>query len=208
MKLLAISSSPRKSGNSETLLQYCASTFDCNSENVDFVRLADLQVSPCLGCEKCNQSGECVLKDDFAALFDKMISCDILLWATPIYFMSVTAQAKIIIDRTQCAWVRRTILNKPFSDRGEQGKRRAAVLAVAAQRNKKGFGAVELMMNYCLPNLGLDYSDNLFVVGVDAKGAINDCDEAKKRSQALGQLLAEGKRYKKDERSTIFVDCS
>lgn len=100
MKVVVICSSPRRQGNSEVLAdQFIKGAIDAGHD-VEKVMLSDYQMSPCLSCEYCRtHNNECIQKDDANIVIDKMIKADVFVLATPIYFYSLSAQLKILIDR-------------------------------------------------------------------------------------------------------------
>jgi len=99
---IALSGSPRKNGNTDTLLQHCLAVLSANGVEGDLVRVSDLDLRPCRGCSICKrtQDGTCAIKDDgFHPLFERMVAADIIVVGSPVYFGSATAQTKIILDR-------------------------------------------------------------------------------------------------------------
>ena len=67
------------------------------------VRPTEKKIAPCLGCYYCaSHGGECVRRDDMADLLQQMIDADVIVLASPVYFYSINAQLKAVIDRTQC----------------------------------------------------------------------------------------------------------
>lgn len=98
--VLIISSSPIKGGNSNLLCDEFArgaTEAGCRTEKIN---LCEQNIRFCTGCEICVKTGQgCVQKDDMAALITKMHEADVFVLATPIYFMSVSAQLKVFIDR-------------------------------------------------------------------------------------------------------------
>jgi multimeric flavodoxin WrbA/putative sterol carrier protein len=105
MKVLAISSSPRGGGQSKTemLLEPLTQGMKDASAEVEVVYLRNKKIQNCIGCYTCwtKTPGKCILKDDMTdELFPKYIGSDIVIFATPLYFYSVTAGMKTFIDRT------------------------------------------------------------------------------------------------------------
>lgn len=99
MKVFAISSSPRKGGNSDIL---CDRFLDGAAEaghETEKIRLVEKKMMPCTACYGCRESKKCVQKDDMSEILDKLIASDIIILATPVYFYSLCAQLKIMIDR-------------------------------------------------------------------------------------------------------------
>lgn len=100
-KVLVISSSPRRQGNSELLCdQFIKGAVEAHHE-VEKVNLNDYQIAPCQACEYCRHHDNiCHIKDDANLIIDKMIKADVIALASPVYFYSVSAQLKLLIDRT------------------------------------------------------------------------------------------------------------
>lgn len=98
-KVLIISASPRKGGNSDSLCDQFLLGAKEAGHNVEKIRLQDHKVNYCLGCGVCNNTHQCVQKDDMASLLDKMVEADVLVLATPVYFYTMDAQLKTFIDR-------------------------------------------------------------------------------------------------------------
>lgn len=99
-KVLIFSSSPIPSGNSGMLCDEFARGAREAGHEVTRVDISEKKINFCTGCEVCVQTGEgCVQKDDMAELIAQMHEADVWVLATPIYFMSVSAQLKVLIDR-------------------------------------------------------------------------------------------------------------
>lgn len=100
-KVLAIVSSPRKNGNSELLVDEFIKGAQESGHAVEKVCLRGKKIAPCLACEAClNNGGVCVQKDDMAEVLDKLIAADVIVLSTPVYYYSVCAQLKAMIDRS------------------------------------------------------------------------------------------------------------
>ena len=100
MNILGISGSPRKGGNTEILLDIALKEAKQNGAQVSKVLLREKSIAPCNGCLKCHTSGKCVIKDDMQGIYQEMLAADGILWATPVYFWSMTGQTKTMMDRT------------------------------------------------------------------------------------------------------------
>lgn len=100
MKILGVSCSPRKKGNTEILLGEVLKGAQSEGAEVELYSVAGKTIKPCDGCRACSETGQCRIKDDMQVLYDKLLEADGIIFGTPIYFYSMTAQAKIIIDRT------------------------------------------------------------------------------------------------------------
>ena len=112
-KVLILSGSPRKGGNSDLLCGEFARGAQENGNEVEIIRVAAKKIAPCSGCYYCRaHNGECAHKDDMAEVLQKMIDADVIVLASPVYFYSIDAQLKAVIDRTVARWLE--VKNKEF----------------------------------------------------------------------------------------------
>lgn len=101
MKVLAISASPRKGGNSEQLCDQFLKGAEAAGFATEKVRLAELRIWPCEGCGGCIEKGRCVTHvDDMAKLLHQMQTADVIALATPVWFRQMAGQLKTMIDRS------------------------------------------------------------------------------------------------------------
>ena len=112
MKVLAISASPRKCGNAEVLCDEFLKGAAESGHDVQKIRLAEKKIAPCLACYACAGSHVCVRRDDMAEVLQKMIDADVIVLSSPVYFYSIDAQLKAVIDRTVARWLE--VKNKDF----------------------------------------------------------------------------------------------
>ena len=98
-KVLVISSSPRKGGNSETLAAAFAKGAQEAGNQVETVYLREKQVGFCKGCLACLKLGHCTVQDDAVEIAAKMHDADVLVFATPVYYYCVSGQLKTMLDR-------------------------------------------------------------------------------------------------------------
>lgn len=103
-KVLILSGSPRKNGNSDLLCDEFAKGAAEAGHNVEKIRVAEKNIGYCRACYACRNTGICAIKDDMAEIMQKMIDCDVMVLASPVYFYSIDAQLKAVIDRTVCRW--------------------------------------------------------------------------------------------------------
>ena len=105
MKILILSGSPRKNGNSDCLCDEFLRGAQESGHEVEKIRVAEKKISPCLACDFCKKNGgRCALNDGMAEILEKIIACDCLVLASPVYFYSICAQLKAVIDRTVARW--------------------------------------------------------------------------------------------------------
>lgn len=113
-KVIVISSSPRKGGNSDFLCDEFIKGATLAGNYVEKVFLKDKKINYCTGCGLCNTNDYtmCSQKDDMPELLEKIIDSDVVVFATPIYFYTMCAQMKTFIDRMCSRYTH--IINKEF----------------------------------------------------------------------------------------------
>ena len=188
IKVLGISTSPRIKGNSDLLLRRALTGAESAGASTEYVRLHDYKISPCIECNACYTTGICKVQDDYQQLQKKILDADRIIFATPIFFMTVCAQAKMLIDRCQCLWAYKYVLKKDINTAGHD--RRAMVIAVGGSRSKKQFECIRLTMKTYFDSLQVYYAANLFVNKIDALGDIEKHPSALNEAFRLGSLLA------------------
>ena len=100
-KILILMGSPRKSGNSAVLAEHLAHGAIGSGAHVDTIYINGMDINPCTGCNECqgeNANG-CVIDDAMQDVYPKLKAADSIVFASPIYWFSVTAQLKTVIDR-------------------------------------------------------------------------------------------------------------
>lgn len=104
-KVLILSGSPRKGGNSDLLCDEFMRGAMKSGNEVKKIRVTEKKIGYCRACYACKETGECVIKDDMADVLQKIIDADVIVLASPVYFYSVDAQLKTLIDRTVARWL-------------------------------------------------------------------------------------------------------
>ena len=103
-KVLILSGSPRKSGNSDLLCdEFMRGAMEAG-HSVEKIRVQEKKIACCTACYACQNTGICAIKDDMADIMQKMIDCDVMVLASPVYFYSIDVQLKAVIDRSVCRW--------------------------------------------------------------------------------------------------------
>lgn len=112
-KVLILSGSPRRGGNSDTLCdQFMKGATEAGNE-VEKIFVAGKKIAPCMACYYCcSYEGVCTIKDDMGEVLQKMIDADVIVLSSPVYFYSISAQLKAVIDRTVARWLE--VKNKEF----------------------------------------------------------------------------------------------
>lgn len=104
-KVLIISTSLRTGGNSDTLAEEFAKGAVETGNIVEKISLKKKEIQYCRGCLACQNTKECVINDDMKEILEKMLSADVLVFATPIYFYEMSGQMKTFLDRTNPLYV-------------------------------------------------------------------------------------------------------
>ena len=162
-KVLIISASPRKGGNSDTLCNKFMFGAREAGHDVEKIFLRDKKINYCVGCGLCttNDYTACSQKDDMDEILEKMLAANVIVLATPVYFYAISGQMKTFIDR--CCAMYTKITNKDFY-----------FIMTAADENK---AALERTMEEfrgfldCLD--GVKEKKAIYAAGVWKKGEIN-----------------------------------
>jgi len=97
--ILGVVGSPRIEGNTERVVVEALNAAKEDGAEIELLRLADRDIQPCTACLSCRKTGECLIRDDFNPIFEKMVQADGIILASPVYFSSATPQMKALIDR-------------------------------------------------------------------------------------------------------------
>ncbi|OGW78034.1 MAG: hypothetical protein A3I73_06110 [Omnitrophica bacterium RIFCSPLOWO2_02_FULL_45_16] len=164
MKILGISGSPKKEGFTNLLLNEALDGARAGGAGTDKIILNDLDFKPCQACGGCDETGVCVLSDDMRAVYEKLEHADGFIIASPIYFGTVTAQLKAMIDRCQSLWVKKYILKKGMA---RPKSRKGIFICVAGKDNREYFESAKKIINIFFVTLDVEYAGELFVCGTN-----------------------------------------
>lgn len=185
-RILAISGSPRRKGNTALLLDRAVQGAREAGAKVEEVVLRDLKMSPCLEIYGCLKTGRCVIQDDFQELYDQILECNGIILASPIFFYTVSAHTKILMDRCQSLWVKRYWLEKtPFNKKGST--RKGLFISVGATKGKRLFEGALLTVRYFFDAIDTELWRSLLYRGLDFEG------DAKKHPEYLEEAFQTGK---------------
>jgi multimeric flavodoxin WrbA len=136
MKVLGISGSMRKNGNTAALVNVILERCHDAGIKTEFVSLAGKKIHPCLGCEKCKEKKWCVIEiDDWDSIAKKILDCDVLVIGSPTYYYDVCGHLKNFIDRTYSF----------YHDRKMAGRKG---VAVAVQANKGASRTIQTLEGF------------------------------------------------------------
>ena len=188
--ILAIYGSPRRKGNTSVLLQKAVEGARKGGAEVEEIVLRDLKMSPCLEIYGCKKEGRCVIKDDFQTVYDQILSCNGLMLASPIFFYTVSAHTKILMDRCQSFWVKKYWIDKtPFGKLVP--KRKALFISVGATKGKKLFDGVRLTVRYFFETFDAELWRSLLYRGLDFEGDVLKHPEHLEEAYQSGKELVQ-----------------
>ncbi len=168
MLVLGLQGSPRKNGNTDFLLSgFMKEVEKLGAETLN-LQVCDQHIIPCQECSICEKRGFCPLEDDMApVIFPLLRRAELIVMATPIFFYSVPAQLKALIDRCQVLWSRRYRLK--LHDPAEH-QRRGYLLALGATRGKNLFEGVSLTARYFFDGIGAAFDGSLTYRQIEKRG--------------------------------------
>jgi len=184
MKVVGISGSPRRAGNSETLLDKALEGAASKGASVEKIVLNELKLSGCQECGGCNLYGKCVIDDEMQAVFKKIEEADGLLISSPVFFGTVSAQLKAMIDRFQSAWIRKYILKKAAQRKGRKG----IFLCVAGAEKDEFFKNARGVVRLFFKTLDVKYAGELFCGGIESV-AVKEKKDALRKAFRLGAMI-------------------
>ena len=186
MKVLGIMGSPRVRGNSDLLIDEALRGAKSQQAAVEKLIVDKLNITPCREYYGCLKDGNCVIRDDMDDVYPKLLDADGIIVASPIFFYSVSAQLKALIDRCQALWARKYVLKQSLSD----SLRKGAFIAVGATRGAKLFDGPILTIKYFFQAIDAEYVDELLIRGIDTRGQVEEHPTALSDAFELGRRLA------------------
>lgn len=179
MKVLAISSSPRIGGNSDVLCDQFIKGASDAGHSTQKINLAKMDISPCIACYGCRNTHHCMKRDDMEPILQELIDAEVVVLATPVYFYSMNAQMKRMIDR--CLPRYQEIQNKDFY----------FIITAADPEHSAADETIAGLRGYlrCLP--GAKEKEIIYGTGTWDKGDVYQ-HPAFKRAYEIGNALAGG----------------
>lgn len=144
MKIVVINGSPRKGNTNACIHAFAEGAAETNE--IEILDADKLHISPCKGCGACGCTKGCVAKDDSNMVVDKIVSADLVVFASPIYWWGVTAQLKTVIDKCYC--------------RGAylKGKKIGLILCAGAPTDDEEYGLIRRQFELISEYLSWDFS--------------------------------------------------
>jgi multimeric flavodoxin WrbA len=198
-KIVAVYGSPRRGGNTDTLMnKFLEGLNECKKSNsikiiAERIYVSNLKISPCRECRNCSKTGECIINDDMQLLYPKLIDCNFLAIASPIFFTTVSGYLKAFIDRFQRFWALKYELSRKVITRED---RKGILISTAGSKSKDIFDCAKKVMRSLFDVLYVKYYGDFLFNNIDKKDDILNNKEA---MEAIYNFGREGKFLNKSE---------
>jgi len=190
VKVLGIYGSPRKGGNTDLLLDRILEGAQAAGAEVESIYARKLKMSGCIECGSCDDTGECAVHDGMDTVYPLLEEADVVFLASPNFFYNVTAQVKLLIDRSQALWSKRLLGKTPAQRRKYDGGK-GYLICVGATKGKNLFVGVELTAKYFFDALDMSYEGGLLLDRIEAKGEIKKHPDVLEQGFNLGKSAVE-----------------
>jgi len=192
MKILGIAGSPRRGGNTDLLLEQAMAGARAAGGETESIVLQGLNNSPCRHCDCCIKSGQCVIDDNMQRIYTSLREADRLIIASPVYFMCLTAQTKIMIDRCQALWAIKYILKWPVAQNSDTQRKGLFISVGSANLSKLFQSSLSTIKSFFIV---LDFipMESLTFSRIDAKEDIKSHPTALQDAFEAGKKLASAK---------------
>ena len=189
MKIIAFNGSPRPGGNTELLMNEALKPLRETGHDIAVYNLNTMIIKPCQDCGGCVTTGVCIQQDEMTCVFDAIRQADRIIFASPIFFYGISAQAKAMVDRCQAFWCEKYLLKKSIAG-GAHG-RKGLLLLVGGMKKEDGIHCAEGTAKSFFRTVSVPEHETLAYGGVDAKGDIVKHPTALKDAYVAGKRLGE-----------------
>ena len=191
MKVIGIVCSPRKGGNTEILVSRALEAArESGAEETEIILLTDKHINPCDACNSCEKTGKCHIDDDMQTIYPKLLEADGIIIGTPVYFWSITAQAKALIDRTYClSQAHRALLraSKPISEPRMKGLRNKVGGIITVTHRAGAIEAVRVINDFFRIHRIIEAG--AAIAYAHEKGEVNNDKQGLREAWAVGRAV-------------------
>jgi multimeric flavodoxin WrbA len=188
IQVMGVGASPRKGGNTDTLLKQILKGVAQHQINIRTVMLREYQYQGCIGCEKCRKTGVCSgLKDGMSLIYPDLLESQGLILVSPTHNYNITAWMKSFIDRLYCLY--RFDNNRPrgWTSRLAGQGRKALLGAICEQIDVSDMGFTLEAMRYPIEALGYEIVGQLPVFGIFDRGKVKEKEEVMTKAYQMGR---------------------
>ena len=190
-KVLGVGGSPRKNGNSDALLKQALNGVSREAIECGLIQLRDVDFQGCIGCEKCRKDQICTgLNDGMSLMYSQVITAKGLVLVSPTHNYNITAWMKAFIDRLYCFYDFENTRPRAWSSRLADQGRKAVLIAVCEQENKKDMGFTLDAMKIPIEALGYQVIGQQAVFRIFDKGKVKEDSKSLEKAFNLGRDLA------------------
>ncbi len=172
---------PRLRGNTEILVREALAKAQEAGAEVELVTLAGKTIAPCDGCRSCLETKECRIKDDMQYIYPKLLAADGIIFGTPVYFWTVSAQAKALIDRTYVLYGRTEV--------GADRRLRNKVAGVIVTPSREGGTSAISVFSSFLTLQRMTMAGSAMGFGGREKGKVRQDEKGMTAAAALGRTI-------------------
>ena len=188
--VVAFNGSPRKQGNTEKMLESALEGARQAGATTQVFRLSDLDFSPCQNCGACEKKGACrFASDGMGPVYQALDESDLFIAGSPVYFSTVSAQFKKMVDRCQALWARKYLLSRPHPRKDE---RKGIMLSVGGFKHRQFWPCTEKVVKVWCVCLDIEYLGGLFYHAVDERGVVGQHPTALEEAFDAGRRLVAG----------------
>ena len=189
MRILGVSGSPRRGGNSDLILDNILKGTGAEAE---IIYLSDIDFSSCVGCERCRKDKICTrFEDDLTPFYETIQEAMGLVLVSPVYNYNITSWMKAFIDRLYCFYDFDDDRPRGWSCRLAGQGRSTALAIVAEQIEEEDLGVTMGALRMPVKALGYDIAGELQVLGKFEAGIVGKDPDVLKQAAELGRKLAE-----------------
>jgi multimeric flavodoxin WrbA len=192
-EIVAVYGSPRRRGNTATLLGQAVAGAREAGAQVEEIVLRDLKLSACLEIYSCRSDGECRIRDDFQRVRDRILSARGLMLASPIFYYTVSAHTKAFMERFHSVWVKKHWIENAAAGPAAP-RRKGLFIAAGATRGKRLFDGTLLSIRYFFDTLDMDLWKALLYRGLEFEQDAQNRPEYLEEARRAGRELAEALR--------------
>jgi len=186
VKVVAFLGSPRVKGNTELLLAEALRGIEEGGHEVILFRPSSMRIAPCLNCDGCVETGQCIIKDDMDKVYEAISEADRVVVASPVFFFGIPAQLKALIDRCQALWCKKYLLKQPITDK--EG-RKGLLVMVGGMARERGFEASNATVTAFFRTIDVPEHEFIYFKKIDAKGEVLNHPEALKATYKAAKRL-------------------
>ncbi|SHF26682.1 flavodoxin family protein [Caloramator proteoclasticus] len=160
MNVIVLNGSFNKEGKTYYILNKFLDELKDEKNIIDVLNVYELNFKYCIGCKKCEKTGECIYRDlDY--IYKKIEDADLVVISSPVYFASFTSPLKALIDRLQVIYARKFILNRYIKPK------KGIHIFTAGRKNEKMVDAIMLQTKYVFISLNAEFTGSIFKLNTD-----------------------------------------